>query len=45
MLTVKNFIMGSLAAIAIVAGVFAFAGLNLGGGGEVTSRKRIPSAL
>ena len=35
MLTVRNFIVGSLAAIAVVAGIVAFAGLNLGGGGGV----------
>ena len=34
MLTVKNFMVWSLAAVAVVAGIFAFAGLNLGGGGE-----------
>ena len=34
MLNVKNFMVGSLATIAVVAGIFAFAGLNLGGGGE-----------
>ena len=33
MLTVKNFMVCSLAAVAVVAGIFAFAGLNLGGGG------------
>ena len=33
--TVKNFMVYSLAAVAVAAGIFASAGLNLGGGGGV----------
>ena len=45
MLTTKNFIVGGLAAvvIAVAAGIAAFAGLNLGGGGAKLRKRIIPA--